>query len=109
MLSTFSNNITKTILVGIIDTWRDEYTLWQSAEHIIIAKLPFDPPTDPYFLARTVGMSNNFSEYSEPIVTIRINTLIERIRTSGHTRQITITDSRLIDTEWGKRIAKELL
>ena len=82
MLSTFKNKIEQTILVGIIDTWRDEYDLWGCAIHIIIAKLPFDPPTDTYFLARTVGMNNNFSEYSEPIVTIRLNTLIERILSS---------------------------
>lgn len=109
MLSIFSSNKEKTILIGIIDTWRDEYTLWASARYIIIAKLPFDPPTDPYFLARTVGMSNNFSEYSEPIVVIRLNTLIERILSSGYTGTIVTADSRLIDTEWGKRIHLELL
>jgi hypothetical protein len=84
MLSIFQKNTEKTILVGVIDTWRDEYLLWKSARDIIIARLPFDPPTDPYFLARTVGMSNNFSEYSQPIVTIRLNTLIERITSSGY-------------------------
>jgi hypothetical protein len=79
MLSIFVKNTEKTILVGVIDTWRDEYHLWKSTKDIIIAKLPFDPPTDPYFLARTVGMSNNFSDYSGPIVGIRIATLLERI------------------------------
>ncbi len=109
MLSIFKNKIKQTILVGIIDTWRDEYSLWKNVQYIVIAKLPFDPPTDSYFLARTVGMSNNFSEYSEPIVTIRLNTLIERILSSGYNGEITITDSRLTDTEWGKRINTELL
>lgn len=85
MLSTFKKNIEKTILIGIIDTWRDEYDLWAHACYVVIAKLPFDPPTDTYFLARTVGMNNNFSEYSEPIVTIRLNTLMERILSSGYT------------------------
>ncbi len=109
MLSIFKNNIEKTILVGIIDTWKDEYELWESARSIIIAKLPFDPPTDPYFLARTVGMNNNFAEYSEPIVTIRLNTLIERILASGYNNTIAVSDTRLMETEWGKRIACELL
>jgi hypothetical protein len=109
MLSIFKNKIEETILIGLIDTWRDEYALWEKARYITIAKLPFDPPTDSYFLARTVGMSNNFSEYSEPIVTIRLNTLIERIVSSGYNGKIIITDSRLIDTEWGKRINAELL
>ena len=105
MLSIFRNNTEKTVLVGMIDTWKDEYALWESARSIIIAKLPFDPPTDPYFLARTVGMNNNFSEYSEPIVTIRLNTLIGRILASGYTHPIAVSDPRLIETEWGKRIA----
>ena len=105
MLSIFKHNTEKTILVGIIDTWEDDYELWKSARSIIIAKLPFDPPTDPFFLARTIGMSNNFTEYSEPIVTIRLNTLIERILASGYNNTITVTDTRLIETEWGKRIA----
>jgi DNA polymerase III epsilon subunit family exonuclease len=109
MFSTFSKNITKTILIGIIDTWRDEYDLWSVAQHIIIAKLPFDPPTDPYFLARTVGMSNNFSEYSEPIVAIRVNILIDRIRSSRYSGSIASADMRLRETEWGKRIEWELL
>jgi DNA polymerase III epsilon subunit family exonuclease len=113
MMSIFRKNIEKTILIGIIDTWRDEYLLWQKAKRIIIAKLPFDPPTDPFFLARTVGMSNNFSEYSEPIAIIRINSLIERIQSSRsdiHTKiPIYITDSRLVETEWWKRIWNELL
>ena len=100
MLSIFKRNTESTILVGIIDTWRDEYELWISAHSIIIAKLPFDPPTDPYFLARTVGMSNNFSEYSEPIVIIRLNTLLERVFSSGFEKSVIITDSRLTVTEW---------
>lgn len=109
MLSLFKNNIDTTILIGIIDTWRDEYDLWRYAKNIIIAKLPFDPPTDPYFLARTVGMSNNFLEYSQPIVTIRLNTLLDRIMASGFSGVIVSTDSRLLGTEWGKKITSELL
>lgn len=109
MLSTFQKNIDKTILIVLMESWRDEYELWKCAKYIIITKLPFDPPTDPYFLARTVGMSNNFSQYSEPIVTIRLNTLIARIQESGYTGHIVASDARLNDTEWGKRIQKELL
>jgi DNA polymerase III epsilon subunit-like protein len=109
MLSIFVGNTEKTIIIGIIDTWRDEYHLWKHAQNIIIAKLPFDPPTDPYFLARTVGMSNNFSDYSGPIVGIRITTLIERIVSSWYNRSIRIADTRLTETEWGKKIAGEIL
>lgn len=109
MLATFIKDIRKTILIGIIDTWKDEYSLWGHSKAIIIAKMPFDPPTDPYFLARTVGMSNNFSEYSEPIVVIRINTLISRIMASGFLWAITTSDIRIQTTEWWKSLQSELL
>lgn len=32
MLSIFKKNTEKTILIGLIDTWRDEYRLWEDAE-----------------------------------------------------------------------------
>lgn len=105
----FLNEIENTILIGLIDTWRDEYDVWEKATSIIIAKVPFDPPTDTYYLARTAGMKNNFSLYSEPMAIIRLNTLIGRIRSSGYTGKIYCEDSRLTLSEWGKNIAQELL
>lgn len=109
MLATFLSEKNNTILVGLIDTWRDEIALWQAAKHIHIIKMPFDPLTDPYFLVQTAGMKNNFLYYSEPMMIIRINTLIARIRSSGFDRDIYTSDARLYETEWGKRILSELL
>ena len=45
----------KSILIGLIDTWRDEHEMLEKLDSVIIAKIPFDPPTDPYFLAKTVN------------------------------------------------------
>jgi DNA polymerase III epsilon subunit-like protein len=109
MMNIFSQDPNNTILIGLIDTWRDEYPLWKKVKKVILAKVPFDPPTDPYYLARTVGMKNNFSLYSEPMVIIRINTLVGRIRSSGFTGIIVCTDDRIQISEWGKWIAHELL
>ena len=64
--------------------WREEIELWNYAQNIILAKLPFDPPTDAYFLARTVGMKNNFSLYSEPMTIIKLNILLSRIYSSSY-------------------------
>lgn len=83
-LSLFVANPDTSVIVGTIDMWREELELWKSAQHIVIAKLPFDPPTDPYFLARTVGMPNNFALYSEPMAIIKMSTLISRIRSVGY-------------------------
>ena len=66
----------KSILLGLIDTWKDESFLWENTNSLSITKIPFDPPNDPYYLARTVGMSNNFEIYSIPMAINTINTLI---------------------------------
>ncbi len=109
IVSLFEKHIEITVLIGLIDTWKDEYLLWWMARGCIIAKLPFDPPSDPYFLARTVWMSNNFALYSEPMVIIRINTLIWRIRSGGYIWEIYTLDGRLLTTVWWMWVWKELL
>lgn len=84
-LAIFLSGPDQCIIVGTIDMWKEELELWKQAQHIVIAKLPFDPPTDPYFLARTVGMPNNFALYSEPMAILKMNILISRIRSVGYT------------------------
>ncbi len=61
-------NEKKSVLIGLIDTWRDESKILEKSDSIVIAKIPFDPPTDPHFLAKTIGMNNSFEIYSKPIV-----------------------------------------
>ncbi len=92
----------ESILIGLIDTWCDMSDIFSETNHIIIARVPFDPPTDPYFLAKTRGMKNNFEEYSKPIVLSKLNTLIGRIITANPSATISFQDERLMTTEWGK-------
>ena len=101
MMSLFQREREKVVLIGLIDTWIDESDLWACTDEVIIAKVPFDPPTDPYFLARTVGMKNNFEEYSTPIALHTINTLIGRIRVSNPKTMIFCTDERITTMNWG--------
>lgn len=109
MIWLFLQDPENTILVGTVENWRDEFALWEKIHHLIIAKLPFDPPTDAYFLARTIGMRNNFEVYSMPLVISKINTLIGRVQTKNPTCTITCWDERIISTEWGKNILNEIL
>lgn len=109
ILSLYLENPENSILIGLIDSWRDEFILWENTKSIHIIKLPFDPPSDPYFLARTVGMSDNFAHYSQPMAIIRINTLIGRIRSAGYRWTIYCHDERLEKTIWWQEIAREIL
>lgn len=47
------NSEKKSVLIGLIDTFREESEILQNLDTAIIAKIPFDPPTDPHFLAKT--------------------------------------------------------
>ncbi len=109
MLTNFTNSKKKKILVGLIDTWRDEFELWERADAISLMKLPFDPPTDVRFLARTVGMKDNFEGYSMPTTLIKVNTVLGRILSNGYEKEVVCYDERLLTSEWWKKMYQEML
>lgn len=109
MLTLFKKSINKSVLIGTIDNWINESALWECIDEVIIMKVPFDPPTDPYFLARTIGMRNNFEEYSTPIAINTLNTLIWRIHSAKEDVSITFLDERLEKMQWWKEIQMELI
>jgi DNA polymerase III epsilon subunit family exonuclease len=109
IISNFLRSKKKRILIGLIDTWRDEYDIWKVADMIYLMKVPFDPPTDIRFLARTVGMKNNFESYSMPIALIKINLLLSRIYSNGYSGKIICFDARLSETQWWKELQKEFI
>lgn len=76
---------------------------------VYIMKIPFDPPSDPYFLARTVGMNSNFEEYSTPIAINTINTLIGRIHSANKNTEIRIADERIKKMNWGNKVESSLI
>ena len=109
ILSLFEQQVGKKILLGIIDSWIDELVVWKHCDTVILAKMPFDPPTDPYYLARTVWMRNNFEDYSCPIALAKINTLIGRVRLSNGQAKLFCLDDRFVSTLWGGKIFQEVL
>ena len=109
MMSLFIKSERKSVLIGTIDSWIDESSLWKEVESVIIAKIPFDPPTDPYFLARTVGMKNNFEEYSTPVALATMNTLIGRIQRANPKIRLSIIDERIESTNWWQSMKTKLL
>lgn len=99
----------KAILIWLIDTWKDESFLWEITDTLSITKIPFDPPSDPSYLARTSGMSNNFELYSLPLWINKINTLIGRARSAQPSISIYISDEKLETMTWWRSIVDELL
>jgi DNA polymerase III epsilon subunit family exonuclease len=108
MLQLFLRN-KKSLLIWLIDTWKDESSLLEKTDILNITKIPFDPPSDPTYLARTVGMSNNFELYSIPLAIHTINTLIGRAKSANSDIDIFLCDEKLTTMNWGKNIVQELL
>lgn len=97
------------VMIGLIDTWKDMFDILKNTDKLVIAKIPFDPPTDPYFMAKTQGMSNNFEQYSKPITLSKLNTLIGNYLSTKPDGNILCTDPRINTSEWGKFLKKHLL
>ena len=99
----------RSILIGLIDTWKDDSSIFEQVDSIHILKVPFDPPSDPYYLARTSGMANNFEHYSLPLAIHTINTLIGRAISANPDISISLIDEKLVTMTWGQMIQKEFL
>ena len=98
-----------TFLIGLIDSWKDAFGLFGKIDQIIIAKIPFDPPTDPGFLAKTQNLENAFESYTKPVVLARLNTLIGNICENFPNTEIICADSRIHLSRWGQFIKANLL
>lgn len=98
----------KSVLIGLIDSFREEFEILEKTDTVIIAKIPFDPPTDPHFLAKTAGMPNSFDSYSKPLVITRLSNLIGNAKNANCNAKILCTDERIHTTEWGKFVHKNL-
>ena len=109
ILSLYKRAEEEKILYGLIESWINEYELWKEVDIVLIGKIPFDPPTDPYFLAKTKGMKNNFEEYSCPLAIAQINTLIGRIYAANPNAKIICIDDRISLSSWWKKITDELI
>lgn len=98
----------KTILIGLYDTWIDESLLWEKTSHLLLTKIPFDPPSDIYFLGKTVWMKNNFLEYSLPLTIEKLNRLLYRLKASSPDSEVFCLDERLWKNDWWKYVREEL-
>lgn len=78
----------------------------QDCEHVIIAKVPFDPPDSPIEEALSEWLQtqqrNPFMEITVPKAGIKLNQYAGRlIRTESDQGQISILDSRLVNSKYG--------
>ncbi len=78
-------------------------------EGLIIAKLPFDVPSDPVFAARSETYENAFFEYSIPEAVLRFRQgfgrLIRRVTDEG---VVVVMDKRVMTKRYGQLFIEAL-
>lgn len=103
----------KSVLLGTDSFWEGIDAPGEALEVLIIAKIPFDVPTEPLIQARTEKLEregrNPFMEYTVPEAAIKLRQGIGRlIRSSTDKGAVILCDSRITNTKWGSVFVSSL-
>ena len=70
---------------------------------LVVARLPFNVPTDPIFAARAELVDNSFNDYALPLAAIRFRQGFGRlIRNETDKGIVAILDRRILSRSYGK-------
>ena len=97
----------RAVLLGTDSFWEGIDAPGEALEILIVAKLPFDVPTEPLVEARTERIENEggnpFLEYSVPEAAIKLRQGTGRlIRSTTDIGAVLICDTRVINARWGE-------
>lgn len=99
----------KAVLLGTRAFWEGVDVPGEALSLLIIAKLPFDVPTDPIIAARAETFEDPFYEYSLPEAILRFRQGFGRlIRTQNDRGVVVILDKRLITKKYGQMFLESL-
>jgi len=102
LLDSFKGN-ERAVLLGTRAFWEGVDVPGEALSVLVIAKLPFDVPTDPIVAARAETFDDAFNEYSLPEAILRFRQGFGRlIRTQTDRGIVVILDKRLLTKRYGK-------
>lgn len=109
LLEQFRREDGRSVLFGSRSFWEGVDVPGQALEGLIIAKLPFDVPSDPIFAARSETYENPFFEYSIPEAVLRFRQgfgrLIRRVTDEG---VVIVMDKRILTKRYGQLFIEAL-
>jgi DNA polymerase-3 subunit epsilon/ATP-dependent DNA helicase DinG len=92
----------KAVLLGTSSFWEGVDVVGEALSVLIMARLPFNVPTDPIFSARSELFSNPFNQYALPQAALRFKQGFGRLIRSKNDRGIMVVlDSRLKHKSYG--------
>lgn len=103
----------RSVLLGTDSFWEGVDVVGHALRLVVIAKLPFQVPTEPLIQARSEAISSNggdpFFDYSLPQAILKLKQGVGRlIRNKQDRGCVVCLDSRLIKKPYGKKILKSL-
>ncbi len=99
----------RAVLLGTRSFWEGVDIPGEALSVLVIAKLPFDVPSDPIVAARSETFDDPFNEYSLPEAILRFRQGFGRlIRTQSDHGVVVILDRRVLTKRYGKAFIESL-
>lgn len=100
---------TPSVLLGTKSFWEGVDVPGKALQAVIIAKLPFDVPSDPIFAARSETFGDPFFDYSIPEAVLRFRQGFGRlIRRHDDEGVVVILDKRVMTKRYGQSFLESL-
>jgi ATP-dependent DNA helicase DinG len=101
------------IMIGAASLWEGIDVVGDALQILLVTRLPFDVPTDPWFAARCDALQNAghdpFQDYSLPWASLRLRQGMGRLIRHVEDRGVVIiADPRLFTTRYGYSLRKSL-
>ncbi len=108
LLDTFKDS-SRAVLLGTRAFWEGVDVPGEALSVLVIAKLPFDVPSDPIVAARSETFDDPFNEYNLPEAILRFRQGFGRlIRTQTDRGVVVILDKRVISKSYGRLFMESL-
>jgi ATP-dependent DNA helicase DinG len=108
LLETFRNS-DKAVLLGTRAFWEGVDVPGEALSVLVIAKLPFDVPSDPIVAARAETFEDSFNQYSLPEAILRFRQGFGRlIRTQSDRGVVAVLDRRILTKRYGRAFLESL-
>ena len=109
LLDQFKQDGARAVLLGTKSFWEGVDVPGEALQAVIIAKLPFDVPSDPIFAARSETFENSFFEYSIPEAVLRFRQGFGRLnRRSTDEGIVVVLDKRVLTKRYGRLFVEAL-
>ena len=108
LLDTFKES-PRAVLLGTRSFWEGVDVPGEALQVLVIAKLPFDVPSDPIVAARSESFEDPFHQYMLPEAILRFRQGFGRlIRTQTDRGVVVILDKRILSKQYGRLFIESL-